>query len=79
MITKRPASAGDVGSISGLARFPEVGNGNQLQCSYPGSLTDRGSWRATAHRVPKQLDANEHAHKNTDNKNLSNKTSEVLI
>ena len=80
MIKNLPASsAGDVGSIPGLAGFPEVGNGNQLQYSYLGNPMDRGSWWATAHRVTKQLDANEHTHKNTDNKNLSNKTSEVLI
>ena len=33
MINNPPATAGDMGSISGSAKFPEEGNGNSLQ--YP--------------------------------------------
>ena len=44
---------GDVGSIPGLGRSPEVGNGNPLQYSCLGNPTDRGAWRATVHRVAK--------------------------
>ena len=36
-----PASAGDVGSISGLGRSPEGGNGNPLQYSCLGNPLDR--------------------------------------
>ena len=52
MIKNLPASsAGDVGSIPGLAGFPEVGNGNQLQYSYLGNPMDRGAWWAIVHGV----------------------------
>ena len=36
-----PANAGDVGSISGLERSPEGGNGNPLQYSCLGNAMDR--------------------------------------
>ena len=32
-VKKSPANAGDTGSISGLGRSPEEGNGNPLQYS----------------------------------------------
>ena len=51
MIKNLPASAGDVGSIPGSGRSPGGGNGNPLQYSRLGNLTDRGAWRATVHRV----------------------------
>ena len=34
-----------------LGRSPGGGNGNPLQYSCLGNPTDRGAWRATAHRV----------------------------
>ena len=37
-----PASAGDVGPISGLGRSPGGGDGNPLQYSCLGNFTDRG-------------------------------------
>ena len=49
-----PASAGDVGSISGLGRSPGEGNGNTLQYSCLGNPTDRGAWRATTRGVAKE-------------------------
>jgi len=48
--------AGYVGSISGLGRSPGEGNGNPLQYSCLGNTMDRGSWRATVHRVTKESD-----------------------
>ena len=42
-------SAGDLGSIPGLGRSSEEGNGNPLQCSCLKNPLDRGAWRATVH------------------------------
>ena len=49
-----PANAGDTrdtGSIPGLGRSPEEGNGNPLQYSCLGTSMDRGAWWATIHGV----------------------------
>ena len=46
----------DVGSIPGSGRFPREGNGNPLQYSCQGNLTDRGAWQATVHGVAKKSD-----------------------
>ena len=49
-----PANAGDKrdwGSIPGLGRSPGEGNGNPLQYSCLENPVDRGTWRATVHRV----------------------------
>ena len=55
MVKNLPANAGDadVGSISGLGRPLEVGNGNLLQYSCLENSMDRGSWQATIHWVAK--------------------------
>ena len=50
------ANAGDIrdlGSILGLGRSPRGGHGNPLQYSCLENPTDRGTWQATIHRVPK--------------------------
>ena len=47
----------DVGSIPGSGRSPGVGNGNPLQYSCLGNLMDRGAWRAAAHGVAEESDA----------------------
>ena len=44
-----PASAGDVGSISGSGRSPGEGNGDPLWYSCLENPMDRGAWRATVH------------------------------
>ena len=44
-------SAGDLGSIPGLGRSPEGGNGNPLQYSCMENPIERGVWRATVHGV----------------------------
>ena len=44
-------NTGDLGSIPGLGRSPGEGNSNPLQYSCLESPMDRGSWRATVHRV----------------------------
>ena len=43
----------DVDLISGLGRFPGVGNGNPLQYSFLENPMGRGAWQAAAHRVTK--------------------------
>ena len=48
-----PANAGDAGSISGLGRSPEGGDGNPLQYSSLGNLMDRGAWGTIVHGVTK--------------------------
>ena len=53
VVKNLPASAGDVGSVPGLGRFPAGGNGNPLQYSWLGNPTDRGAWWATVHEVTK--------------------------
>ena len=45
--------ARDMGSIPETGRFPEVGNGNQLQYSCLENSMDRGALWATVHRVAK--------------------------
>ena len=49
-------SAGDLGLIPGLGRFPGEGNNNPLQYSCLGNLMDRGAWWATVHGVSKESD-----------------------
>ena len=47
-VVKNPsASAGDMGSIPGLERSPEEGNGSTLQYSCLENSMDRGAWQAT--------------------------------
>ena len=46
-------NAGDMGLIPGLGRYPGGGNGNPLQYSCLENFMDRGTWRATVHRVAK--------------------------
>ena len=48
-------SAGDLGLIPGLGRFPGGGHGNPLQHSCLENTMDRGVWWATGHRVTKSL------------------------
>ena len=48
----------DIGSISGSERSPGGGHSNLLQHSCPENPKDRGSWRATVHRVA-ELDMTE--------------------
>ena len=44
-------NAGDAVSTPGMGRSPGGGNGNPLQNSCLGNLTDRGAWGATVHWV----------------------------
>ena len=46
-------NAGDLGSIPGLGRSPEEGNGYPLYYSCLENSIDRGAWQATVHRVTK--------------------------
>ena len=48
---KSACNAEDLGSIPGLGRSPEGGNGNPLQCSCLENSTDRGAWWAAVHGV----------------------------
>ena len=47
------SNARDPGSIPGLERALEGGNGNSLQYFCLGNPMDRGTWRATVHEVAK--------------------------
>ena len=54
VVKNPPANAGetrDPGSIPGLGRSPEGGNGNPLQYSCLENVMDRGAWWATVHGV----------------------------
>ena len=46
----------DVGSIPEPGRSPVEGNGNPLQYSCLGNLTDRRAWWAIVHGIVKELD-----------------------
>ena len=62
VVTNLPAEAGDAGdagSIPGLGRCPGGGNGNPLQYSCLGNLTDIGTRQAAVHGVEKQPDTTE--------------------
>ena len=50
------SNAGDVGSIPGLGRYPEEGNGNPLWYSCLGNPMDTGAWQAIVHGVTKELE-----------------------
>ena len=66
VVKNLPANAGDASSIPGWGRSPGGGNGNLLQYSCLENLLDRGSWRATVHRVTKSwtwLITHEHTHR----------------
>ena len=59
VVKNPPANAGDLGSILGSGRSPEMGNVYPLQYSCLGNPMDRGAsvdWQATVHGVTKQLD-----------------------
>jgi len=56
VVKNPPANAGDIrdsGLIPGPGRSPGGGHGNPLQCSCLENPVDRGTWRATVHRVAK--------------------------
>ena len=51
VVKNLPASAGDMGSIPGLGRFPGERNDNPLWYSCLGNPMDRKAWQATIHGV----------------------------
>ena len=51
--TYNAGATGDVSSIPGSGRSPEVRNGNPLQYSCLENPRDRGAWQATVRRVTK--------------------------
>ena len=56
VVKNLPANTGDtadVGSIPGLGRYPEEGNGNPMQYSCLENSKDRGGWQATVQGVAK--------------------------
>ena len=61
-------SAGDLGFIPGLGRFPPEGNGNRLQYFCLENSMDREARRATVHGITKETDTTEgftHTHTHT--------------
>ena len=52
-------NAGDMGSIPGLRRSPEEGNGNPLHYSCWDNPMDRGAWGAISPWSCKELDMSE--------------------
>ena len=50
-----PPKAGDVVSVPGSGRSPRVRSGYPLQYSCLEDPMDRGAWRATVHRIAKEL------------------------
>ena len=74
VVKNPPANAGDMGSIPGSGRSPEVGNGNPLQYSCLENSKDRGAWWAIVHKVAErhnwacsctQTHRHTHTHKHT--------------
>ena len=53
VVKNLPAHAEDAGPIPGSGRSPGEGKGNPLQYSCLENSLDRGTWRATVHRVAK--------------------------
>ena len=51
MVKNLPAKSGDTASIPKSGRSPGEGNGNPLQYCCLENPVDRGTWRATGHRV----------------------------
>ena len=54
MVKNPHASAGhatDAGSVLGLGRTPEVGNGSSLQYSCLENSVDKGAWGAIIHGI----------------------------
>ena len=54
VVKNSPANAGDMGSVPGWGRSPEVGNDNLLQYSCLENSMDRGAWQATFYRASKE-------------------------
>ena len=52
-------SAGDVGSVAGLGRSLEGGNGNPLQYSCLGNPMEKGAWQPIVHGGRKESDMTE--------------------
>ena len=66
LLAKR-GDAGDIGSISGLGRYPGGENGNPLQYSCLENAMDRGAWRVTVHGVAKSwIQLSDWAHEAAD-------------
>ena len=68
-------NAGDLGSIPGLGRSPEEGNGYPLQYSCLENSMDRGTWQATVHGVTKRQTSTQHTH--TRMVYVNGKTSDI--
>ena len=56
MVKNLPANLGDTGSICGLGRSTEEGNGNLLKCTCLENPKDRGAWKAIVSGIAKELD-----------------------
>ena len=54
-VVKNLTASADAGSVPGSGRSTEGGNGNPLQYSCLENTVERGAWRATVHRIAKEL------------------------
>ena len=59
VVENPPANERDAGSIPGLGRSPDGGNGNPFPYSNLENPMDRGAWQATVYGVSKELDITE--------------------
>ena len=68
MVKAPTCNAGDPGSIPGMGRTPDDGNGNPLQYSCLENPMDGEAWQATVHGVAKShirlRDSHTHTHLN---------------
>ena len=59
MVKNPPASAGDMGLIPELGKFPGAGNGKPIPVFLPENPMDRGVWRATVQQGHEESDTTE--------------------
>ena len=57
VVKNLPANTGGMGSIPGLGRSPEEGNGDPLQYAWLGNPVDRRAWQGYRSRGRKSWDA----------------------
>ena len=77
-VNKSACNVGDASSTPGSVRSPGGGHSNPLQYSCLGNPTHRGAWRATVHRVAKELDMTQQLNNNNKRK-INNQQTKANI